>query len=449
MAVHSEAALLLVRAIRHITQPLDAISPDYDAVLDHIGDARFVLLGEATHGTHEFYQERARITERLIVERGFTAVALEADWPDAYRVNRYVRGEGSDRDEEESLRDFKRFPSWMWRNTDFLDFVGWLRDYNRTVPDQQRAGVYGLDLYSLFSSIQAVVRYLDRVDAPAAERARARYACFDHFNEDSQIYGYAAAAGLEESCEQEVVAQLVELQKAGAAYATRDGHVAEDEFFFAEQNARLAMNAEEYYRSMFRGRSSSWNLRDQHMVDTLDALVQHLGHRRPNPKIVVWAHNSHLGNAGATEMGRRGELNVGQIVKNRFGGAARLIGFTTYDGTVTAASQWDGPAELKRVQPSLPGSIEQVLHDTDMPRFFLDLRGHRRVLDALHQHPYLQRAIGVIYRPETERMSHYFETRLLDQFDSVIHIDRTTGVEPLERSGGWSADAAETYPTGL
>ena len=449
MAVHSEAALLLVRAIRHIAQPLDAFSPDYDAVLDHIGDARFVLLGEATHGTHEFYQERARITERLIVERGFTAVALEADWPDAYRVNRYVRGEGSDRDDEESLRDFKRFPSWMWRNTDFLDFVGWLRDYNRTVPDQQRAGVYGLDLYSLFSSIQAVVRYLDRVDAPAAERARARYACFDHFNEDSQIYGYAAAAGLEESCEQEVVAQLVELQKAGAAYATRDGHVAEDEFFFAEQNARLAMNAEEYYRSMFRGRSSSWNLRDQHMVDTLDALVQHLGHRRPNPKVVVWAHNSHLGNAGATEMGRRGELNVGQIVKNRFGGAARLIGFTTYDGTVTAASQWDGPAELKRVQPSLPGSIEQVLHDTDMPRFFLDLRGHRRALDALHQHPYLQRAIGVIYRPETERMSHYFETRLLDQFDSVIHIDRTTGVKPLESSGGWSADAAETYPTGL
>jgi erythromycin esterase-like protein len=268
------------------------------------------------------------------------------------------------------------------------------------------------------------------VDAPAAARARARYACFDHFNEDSQAYGYAATTGLEDSCEREVVAQLVELQKAAATYATRDGHVAEDEYFFAEQNARLAMNAEEYYRSMFRGRSSSWNLRDQHMVDTLDVLVQHLGHRRPNPKIVVWAHNSHLGNAGATEMGRRGELNVGQLVKNRFGAAARLIGFTTHDGTVIAASHWDGPAELTRVQPSLPGSIEQLLHDTDIPRLFLDLRGHRRALDAL-QHPYLERAIGVIYRPDTERMSHYFETRLLEQFDSVIHIDRTRAVEPL------------------
>jgi erythromycin esterase-like protein len=297
--------------------------------------------------------------------------------------------------------------------------------------------VYGLDLYSLFSSIGEVVRYLDNVDAPAAARARARYACFDHFNEDSQAYGYAAPAGLEDSCEREVVAQLVELQKAAAVYAGRDGNLAEDDYFFAEQNARLAMNAEEYYRSMFRGRVPSWNLRDQHMVDTLDALMQHLGRRRPYPKVVVWAHNSHLGNAGATEMSRRGELNVGQLVKTRFGAAARLIGFTTHDGTVTAASEWDGPAEMKRVTPSLPGSIEQVLHETELPRFFLDLRGHRRALDAF-QHPYLQRAIGVIYRPETERMSHYFETRLLDQFDSVLHIDRTRGVEPLERSSGWN-----------
>jgi erythromycin esterase-like protein len=433
MAVRSEAALLLVQAIRHIAQPLDAVAPDYDAVLEHIGDARLVLLGEATHGTHEFYEERARITERLIVEHGFTAVALEADWPDAYRVNRYVRGEGADRDAEESLRDFQRFPSWMWRNAAFLGFVGWLRDYNSAVPDRQRAGVYGLDLYSLFSSIEAVVQYLDGVDAPAAARARARYACFDHFNEDSQAYGYASTAGLEDTCEREVVAQLVELQKASGAYANRDGTLAEDEYFFAEQNAGLAMNAEEYYRSMFRGRATSWNLRDRHMVDTLDALMQHLGRRQPNPKIVVWANNSHLGNAGATEMGRRGELSVGQLVRTRFGTSARLIGFTTHDGTVTAASEWGGPAELKQVTPSLPGCIEHFLHETEIPRFFLDLRGHRRSLDGF-QHSYLERAIGVIYRPETERMSHYFETRLLDQFDSVIHIDHTRAVEPLARS---------------
>ena len=448
MAVRSEAALLLIQAIRHIAQPLDAWAPDYDAVIEHIGDARFVLLGEATHGTHEFYQERARITERLIVERGFTAVALEADWPDAYRVNRYVRGEGADQGAEESLRDFKRFPSWMWRNAAVLDFVGWLREFNLTAPQQQRAGVYGLDLYSLFSSIEEVVRYLDRVDAPAAARARERYACFDHFNEDSQAYGYAATTGLEDSCEREVVAQLVELQKAARAYASRDGNLAEDEYFFAEQNARLAKNAEEYYRSMFRGRVSSWNLRGRHMVDTLDALVRHLGRRQANPKVVVWAHNSHLGNAGATEMGRRGELNVGQLMRTRFSTSARLIGFTTHDGTVTAASEWDGPAELKRVKPSLPGSIEHVMHETEIPRFFLDLRGHRRSLDGF-QHSYLERAIGVIYRPETERMSHYFETRLLDQFDSVIHIDRTRAVEPLEPSSDWSAGAAKTFPTGL
>ena len=446
--MHSESDLLLVQAIRHIAQVLDTRAPDYDDVLEHVGDARFVLLGEATHGTHEFYQERARITERLIVERGFTAVALEADWPDAYRVNRYVQGQGDDGDAEESLRGFRRFPSWMWRNADFLDFVGWLRDYNQTVPAEQRAGVYGLDLYSLFSSIDAVVHYLERVDAPAAARARARYACFDHFNEDSQAYGYAATTGLEESCEREVVEQLVELQKAAAAYGSRNGLMAEDEYFFAEQNARLAKNAEEYYRAMFRGRVSSWNLRDQHMVETLEALAGHLERRRPNPKIVVWAHNSHLGDARATEMGRRGELNVGQLVKDRCGTAARLIGFTTYDGSVTAASEWGGPAELKRVRPSLPGSIEQVLHDTEIPRFFLDLQGHRRALDGF-LHPYLERAIGVIYRPQTERLSHYFETRLLDQFDGVIHIDRTRAVEPLERTAGWSAEAAETFPTGL
>jgi len=451
MAVRTEADLLLVQAIRHIAQPLDAVAPDYDAVLEHIGDARLVLLGEATHGTHEFYRERARITERLIVERGFTAVALEADWPDAYRVNRYVRGAGADRNAEESLQDFKRFPSWMWRNRDFMEFVGSLRAFNGTLPEEQRAGIYGLDLYSLFSSIEAVVRYLDRVDAPAAARARARYACFDHFNEDSQAYGYAATAGLADSCEQEVVAQLVDLQKAAATYASRDGHIAEDEYFFAEQNARLAMNAEVYYRSMFRGRSSSWNLRDEHMVETLDALMQHLGRRRPNPKVVVWAHNSHLGNAGATEMGRRGELNVGQLVKNRFGEAARLIGLTTHDGTVTAASAWDGPAELKRVRPSLPGSIEQVLHETEIRRFFLDLRGHRRALDGF-LHPYLERAIGVIYRPETERQSHYFEASVSSQFDLVIHLDETRALEPLERTPLWhegEAELPETYPSAL
>lgn len=436
-------------AVRKVATPLDEWAPRYDDLIALVGDARLVLLGEASHGTHQFYRERARISERLIVEKGFGAVAVEADWPDAYRVNRYVRGESDDRDAEESLRGFRRFPTWMWRNVDVVDFVGWLRDHNDTLPAADRAGFYGLDLYSLFSSIEAVIRYLDRVDPDAAQRARRRYACFDHFEQDSQAYGYAATSALAESCEPEVVAQLVELRHAAASHIARDGPTAEDEFFFAEQNARLVRNAEAYYRSMFRGRVASWNLRDRHMVETLDALGAHRGRRGQPVKTIVWAHNSHLGDARATEMGQHGELNVGQLVRERYGADAVLIGFTTHEGTVTAATDWDGAAELKRVRPSLPASVEHVGHETRLPRFFLDIRRNRRALAALEE-PRLERAIGVIYRPETERASHYFHVQLVDQFDAVIHVDHTRAVEPLERSAAWRApEPAETYPSGL
>jgi erythromycin esterase-like protein len=265
---------LVTDAIRRTAQPLRPATPDYSSLVRTIGNARFVLLGEASHGTHEFYAERARITQQLITEHGFTAVAVEADWPDAYRVNRYVRGESDDTDAEEALGDFKRFPTWMWRNSVVMDFVRWLREHNATRQPAVRAGFYGLDLYSLFSSIEAVITYLDRVDPAAARRARARYSCFDHFSEDSQRYGHSVASGFAEPCEDQVVAQLMELR--AATYAHRDGAAAEDEHFFAEQNARLARNAEAYYRSMFRGRVSSWNLRDEHMVETLDALALHL-----------------------------------------------------------------------------------------------------------------------------------------------------------------------------
>jgi erythromycin esterase-like protein len=445
----AEAADRLTAAVADVARPLNEWAPDYGPVLEMVGDARFVLLGEASHGTHEFYRERADITRRLIAEQGFTAVAVEADWPDAYRVNRYVRGEDVDGDAEQALGGFKRFPTWMWRNADVLDFVGWLRAHNDTQRPANRVGFYGLDLYSLFTSIEAVVRYLDRVDPDAARRARARYACFEHFADDSQAYGYAATSGLVEPCENDVVAQLMELRRAGSSYARRDGHVAEDEYFQAEQNARLAKNAEEYYRAMFRGRVSSWNLRDSHMVETLAALDGHLTRRSGSAKIVVWAHNSHLGDARATEMGGRGELNVGQLVRERYGRAALLVGFTTHDGTVTAASDWDAPAELKRVQPSAPSSVERLFHETGVSRFILDLRRHRSALAGLSR-PRLERAIGVIYRPETERASHYFHATLLDQFDAVIHFDRTRAVEPLERTAAWqSGEPAETYHTGM
>jgi len=312
-----------VVAIRSELAALNGSEGDYDALVEVLGEAQFVLLGEASHGTHEFYAERARLTERLIEEKGFDAVAVEADWPDAYQVNRFVRGQSADATAEEALRGFQRFPTWMWRNAVVLDFVGWLRERNdRTGGDQQaKAGFYGLDLYSLFRSIQEVISYLERVDPEAADRARARYACFDHFGEDPQAYGYDAAFGAGESCEREVIEQLVDLQQHAVDYARRDGLLAEDELFYAEQNARTVKAAEEYYRTMFGGRVSSWNLRDRHMTDTLDALSVHLSRQAGRQaRIVVWAHNSHLGDARATEMASIGEYNVGQLVRERHAG---------------------------------------------------------------------------------------------------------------------------------
>jgi erythromycin esterase-like protein len=330
----------------------------------------------------------------------------------------------------------------MWRNTVVVEFVEWLRDFNQHVdPKRAPAGFYGMDLYSLHASIDAVLNYLQKVDPNAAARAKQRYSCFDHFNREPQEYGYAATAGLIESCENEVVAQLVDLQRHAAEFLSRDGQRGRDELFFAEQNARLVKNAEQYYRSMFRGRASSWNLRDLHMVETIDALVSHLNGSR-QPKAIVWAHNSHLGDARATDMKARGELNVGQLIRERFGKESVLIGFTTHHGTVTAATDWGEVAERKRVRPALRGSYEELFHDLALPRFLID----PRKVDILREQR-LERAIGVIYRPETERLSHYFNARLAEQFDAVIHIDETRAVEPLERTSVWEeGELPETYP---
>jgi len=420
---------------------------DYDELFESIGDARFVLIGEASHGTHQFYRERAEITKRLIAETGFSAVAVEADFPDAYRVNRYVRGTSNDGDAVAALGGFKRFPAWMWRNADVLDFVGWLRSYNDDVSNSSdMVGFYGLDLYSLYGSIEAVLSYLDKVDPDAATRARDRYSCFEHFGENTQAYGYATAFGISESCERDVVEQLSELNRRASELAHRDGRVAEDEYFMAEQNARLVKNAEEYYRVMYRSDVSSWNLRDRHMVETLVMLEKHLG---ADSKIVLWEHNSHLGDARATEMSRRGEWNVGQLVREIYADASYLVGFTTYDGTVTAATNWGDAAERKRVRSALSGSVEDLFHRVGQDRFYLTFAGNEQLQEALRR-PMLERAIGVIYRPETERQSHYFETRLSDQFNAVIHIDETRAVEPLERTAEWErGEPAETFPFGV
>jgi erythromycin esterase-like protein len=383
-----------------------------------------------------------------VEEEGFAAVAAEADWPDAYRVNRFVRGDSDDGTAEEALRGFQRFPAWMWRNAVVLDFVGWMREHNDRsgVRQQDKAGFYGLDLYGLFRSIQEIISHLEAVDPAAAERARERYACFDHFG-GAEEYGYAVAFGAGESCEQEVVDQLVDLQQQALEHARRDGLPAEDELFHAAQSARAVKAAEEYYRTMFGGRVSSWNLRDSHMAETLDALVDHLSRQRDErAKIVVWAHNSHVGDSRATELGSRGELTLGKVVRERHPDDCLLGGFTTYSGTVTAADDWGGPAERKNVRPALPGSFEEIFHEVGEESFALSLRGAQRSANVLRE-ARLERAIGVIYRPGTERQSHYFRARLADQFDIVIHIDETRAVEPLERTALWErGEVPETFP---
>ena len=442
-------AISLSETLRDASHPLRGSAGDYDPLIELIGDARLVLLGEASHGTHEFYRERARITQRLIEEHGFTVVAVEADWPDAYRVNRWVRGTGSHTSAAEALGDFERFPRWMWRNKDVLAFVSWLRDHNGALRrGAQQVGFYGLDLYSLFRSIEAVIRFLDEVDPEAAQRARYRYACFDHYGEDVQAYGYAAEVGMTPSCENAAVEQLMDLQRRVAELSQRDGRIPEDEFFYAEQNARLVKNAEEYYRTMFRGRVESWNLRDRHMAETLEALLAYFDRNGGRTKAVVWEHNSHIGDARATSMGAAGEWNVGQLTRERYGPDAVLVGFSTYIGTVTAASDWGAPVQRKWIRPALPGSFEALFHSLGVPDLLLPMRGREPVAAALRESR-LERAIGVIYLPKTERLSHYFKARLPEQFDAMIHFDETRAVEPLDLTPGWvTGDPPETFPFG-
>jgi erythromycin esterase-like protein/predicted phosphoribosyltransferase len=445
-----QAALTEVGVVRAEAMSVDDGVPSDQTLFDLVGDAHYVLIGEASHGTHDFYEARAQMTRKLIEEKGFCAVAVEADWPDAYQVNRYVRGRSDDATAEEALRGFERFPTWMWRNTVVLDFVGWLRERNDRTPggDEAKAGFFGLDLYSLYRSIEEVIRYLDDIDPEAGARARERYSCFDHYSgDDGRSYGYAAAFGAGDTCEQQVVDQLAELQEHAEDFARRGGALAEDELFYAQQNARAVKGAADYYRAMFRSRVGSWNLRDRHMVDTLEALVAHLSSRRGEPaKVVVWEHNSHLGDARATESAMRGEVNVGQLVRERHAGDCFSIGYTTYTGTVTAADDWGAPAQRKWVRPALGDSVEELFHEVGEKSFMVAFPRAPRTAEELSA-ARLERAIGVIYRPDTERQSHYFRARVANQFDAVIHIDDTRALEPLERTAKWeSGELPEAYP---
>ncbi|MDQ2078227.1 protein-L-isoaspartate(D-aspartate) O-methyltransferase [Marinimicrobium sp. ABcell2] len=424
--------------IAECAEPLDDEGA-LDALLERIGDSRVVLIGESSHGTSEFYRYRARITQALIEQKGFDLLAVEADWPDASQIDHYVRDLQT---EASQWTAFSRFPTWMWRNEEVREFVDWLHDHNSRITDRtQRVGFHGLDLYSLFTSIDSVLDYLEDVDADAARDARERYSCLAPWRTDPSAYGRAAISGSYRECRADVVTALVELLKKRMEYSSMGG----TRYLDAMQNARLVANAERYYYSLYGGNAESWNLRDQHMFDTLKVLLTYRGE---NTKAVVWEHNSHIGDARATDMRGRGQLNLGQLCREAYGNDAYLIGFGTDTGTVAAAADWGEPMEVMDVQPSLEGSWERLCHEARISAFQLPLRHSRsQVLNKRLLEPQLERAIGVIYRPATELSSHYFKARLAQQFDEYIWFDHTTAITPL--TSKTLEGTPDTYPFGL
>ncbi|AHY42373.1 carboxylic ester hydrolase [Stutzerimonas decontaminans] len=428
----------LVALLRQHAEPLPAVDdPRFADAFERYADARVVLIGEASHGTSEFYQARAAITKRLIERHGFSIVAVEADWPDAARIDCYSR----QRQPVAWVDDtFKRFPSWMWRNQEVEHFVRWLREHNAGLPAERRVEFRGLDVYSLGSSIREVLRYLDRTDPQAAAAARRRYGCLSPWQEDPAVYGRNVMLG-QPSCEQAVVEQLQALLAQRLEYIGQDG----ERFFNAERNAHVVLAAEHYYRAMYRGSTESWNLRDRHMFDTLKALLEHRGR---DAKAVVWAHNSHIGNAAATSMGWGGEFNIGELCRTAYGRAAVLIGMATDRGEVAAADNWDEPMQVKQVIPSRSDSWEQLFLRAGVPVSLTDWRNDQDELRQALARPRLERAIGVIYRPLTERQSHYFRAILAEQFDAVIWIEQTAAVTPIGPQQVDPDIVPDTYPFG-
>ena len=426
------------RTLRPHCEPLPAIADaTFGAAFDRFGDAKVVLLGEATHGTSEFYRACAAITRRLVERHGLAIVAVEADWPDAARIDAYVRHHARMPSKQQA---FARFPTWMWRNAEVRDFMHWLRHHNEGLSPERRTEFRGLDVYSLNSSIEAVLRYLDETDPDAAREARGRYGCLSPWQSDPAQYGRAVLAGRKKPCDEALLAQLQDLLAHRLEYAGGS----DEAFFDAVQNARIARAAEHYYRIMYEGSTASWNLRDRHMFDTLQSLLERRG---AGVKAVVWAHNSHIGNAAATAMGWQGEFNIGELCRTAYRDDAVLIGFGTDRGTVAAASDWDEPMEVKKVRPSREDSHERVFLETAIPCSLTDWRAGKRELRELLSEPRLERAIGVVYRPETERYSHYFEAVLAEQFDAFVWFEETRAVTPL--AAGHAAGVPETYPFGL
>ena len=425
--------------VRRTARPLSAPS-DLDPLLDRIGDARFVLLGEASHGTSEFYTWRAELSKRLITERGFNLIAVEGDWPDCYRVNRYLKGMSqAGRDAESVLHAFERWPTWMWANREIVALTEWLRRHNDSAGDARKVGFYGLDVYSLWDSMRAVVEYLERIDPPAARDARRAYGCFEPYAEDEQAYARATAL-VPTSCADEAVAMLAALRQRASAYK-EDGA---DSYFDAEQNALVARNAERYYRAMVRGDNDSWNVRDGHMVDTLERLMAHHG---PDAKAIIWAHNTHVGDARYTDMLRSGLVNVGQLLREAHQDVA-IVGFGTHRGRVIAGDAWGTPMRRMTVPAARPGSWEDVLHRAGRGKdFYLlfngDEDGGIAGLDEWLDH----RAIGVVYRPQYEHYGNYVPTQVPKRYDAFVFVDESHGVAPLRLPV--VEGEMEGFPTGM
>lgn len=435
----------------------------YDNILEGIGNAKVVMIGEASHGTEEFYYHRAEITKRLIEDKGFSCVCVEGDWPDCYLINNYVKGKAG---LKESFSKFTRFPLWMWRNHQTIKFARWLKDHNSALEnDTKKVGFYGLDLYSLHSSMHEVLKYLQEHDPAAAKKARERYACFDHFSGDAQEYGMETCYGMKKSCENEVVTQLTDMRLAYAK-SLKENHDLnkENEYFSALTNAIVVKDSEEYYRGMFTNKNT-WNMRDSHMTETLDSILKHITAVKQQDKdqsmakAVVWAHNSHLGDSSFTDSRRIGQKNVGQYVRAKYGLESTFnIGFSTYSGTVTAASEWSEPGVTMKVRPSDPETWEYAFHQTGIPNFHLRFRANpstkgltleeKNLVEDIKDQNLLERAIGVIYRPRTERMSHLFTANVCKQFDCMIHIDYTNALKKIDEGIGERSheDMAETFP---
>jgi erythromycin esterase len=416
---------------------------DLDPLLDRIGDARYVLLGEASHGTSEYYTWRAEITKRLITEKGFSFIGVEGDWPDCYRVNRYVKAYSHSGESAESvLHEYERWPTWMWANREIVELAEWLRDYNECIGAERKVGFYGLDVYSLWDSMHAVVDYLERIDPALAQGARRAYRCFDPYGEDVQEYARATYL-VPTDCENEVVAVLRELRARATQYRD-DGR---ESYFNAEQNALVARNAELYYRTMVRGGPASWNVRDNHMVETLERLMHHYG---ASAKAIVWEHNTHIGDARYTDMARAGMVNVGQLVRQAHErDGVVLVGFGSHHGSVIAGDEWGAPMRRMMVPPARSESWEALCHEhlggDALFVFNGDTDGGIRGLDEAIDH----RAIGVVYDPRREKWGNYVPTLMPLRYDAFLYVDESRALDPLHMPAHVDHEAPETFPSGM